>query len=66
VSTTTSLRPRTVACAARPNTSFVHLGTPCQCFFGGPAPVHATPSDDSPVAILPEPAPASAGPARAA
>jgi hypothetical protein len=63
VNPTTSLRARTVACAARPNTSFVHLDAPCQCFFGGPAPVHATPFDDRPVAVGP---PAADGPARAA
>ena len=66
MNTTTSLRPRAVACAARPNTSFVHLDAPCQCFFGGPAPVHATPSDESPLAVPLEPVTTAAGPARAA
>lgn len=28
-----------VPCAARPSTGFRHYDGPCQCFFGGPAPV---------------------------
>lgn len=28
-----------VPCAARPSTGFRHLDGPCECFFGGPAPV---------------------------
>ena len=28
-----------VPCAARPSTGFRHYEGPCQCFFGGPAPV---------------------------
>lgn len=34
---------RPVLCAARPATSFRHFDSPCQCFFGGPAPEFATP-----------------------
>ncbi|GAA2719072.1 hypothetical protein [Cellulomonas aerilata] len=36
---------RTVACAARPSTDFVHVDGPCQCFFGGPAPILSTSRD---------------------
>jgi hypothetical protein len=51
--TPTSVRePRTVACAARPYTSFVHVDEPCQCFYGGPAPVHApTPAERAPAGV---------------
>ncbi len=34
-----------VPCAARPSTGFRHYDGPCQCFFGGPAPVFP-PSQD--------------------
>lgn len=34
-----------VPCAARPSTGFVHLDGPCRCFFGGPAPEFAPPTD---------------------